>query len=216
MRNFFSNDTPLGRIACLVADFVILNILWVLCSLPIITMGSATTALYCAIGARSRGEEQMTRTFFRGFKRNFFQSFIAWLISLAIGLLLFFSVYIIAQWDNHRTMGLMILCLPIMLYAIIVSYLFPLLAEFETSIPRLFMNAVLLSLAHFPRSMVIALINVLPIIIFFLFPAELVCLVFVWLPVGFSLCAHFNYRLLSPVFSPFRPEETDIPDDTVW
>jgi len=207
MKNFIFGDTPFSKAIRLIADLIILNILWFICSLPILTMGPSTAALYYAVSAKSRGEEQMTRTFFRGFKRNFKPALIVWIMALAVGYMLYWNVTIVDGWETNRSIGLMVLGIPILLFIIILSYLFPLLAEFETKIPQLLSNSILLALAHFPRSLLIAFLNVLPLIILFLSPAWLLSAIFLWVPLGFSLCAYFIYRLLEPVFAPFRPEE---------
>lgn len=212
MKKFFFGDTPLGNFLKCGVNLVILNVLWFFCSIPVITIGASTSALYYSISALSRGEEQMTKTFFKGFKINFRQSTILWLLTLVIGFLLYWGVYIVSFWDEARFTVLMIMALPCFLFLMIISYAFPLLAEFETTMPRLLSNSVLLSLAHFPRSVAIVLINLIPFILLYVFPSWVVCAVFIWLPIGFALCAFLVYKLLIPIFAPFRPEEEDISD----
>lgn len=212
MKKFLFGDTPLGRFLNCGVNLVILNILWFVCSLPIVTIGASTTALYYSVSALSRGEEQMTKTFFKGFKMNFRQSTVLWVITVLIGFLLYWGIYIVSFWENGRSAALMVLAFPCLLFLMIISYAFPLLAEFETTMPKLFSNAVLLSLGHFPRSILITAINLLPFIILYFMPSWVICAVFIWLPIGFALCARFVYKLLEPVFAPFRPEEPDISD----
>lgn len=209
MRKFIYGDTPAGNFLKCAFNLVILNLLWVIFSIPIITMGPATTALYSSISALTRGEEQMTRTFLKGFKRNFKQSFLLWLITLIIGFLLYWGLYITSFWDQARTAAMIIQSIPCLLYLMIISYAYPLLAEFETTIPKLLENSILLSIGHFPRSIAIVVITLLPVLALYLLPSVIVCAVFVWLPIGFSLCAYFNYKLLMPVFAPFRPKKPD-------
>ena len=212
MKKFLFGDTPLGRALNCGVNLVILNILWFFCSLPLVTMGASTAALYYSVSAISRGEEQMVKTFFKGFKMNFKQSTLLWFIFLLVGGLLYWGIYIVSFWENIRFATLMIMAFPCFLFLMIISYAFPLLAEFETTIPRLLSNAVLLSLGHFPRSIAIVLIHLLPVILLFIMPSWVVCAVFIWLPIGFALCAYIVYKILTPVFAPFRPEEPDFSD----
>lgn len=209
LKNLTNNNSPFGRAICFIADMVILNLLWLFCSIPIITIGSSSTALFYALSARSRGEEQMMRTFFKGFKQNFKQSLLIWILALFIGLMLLININILDSWADVRNVALMIFALPCLLYFMILSYAFPLLAEFETTIPKLLTNSVLLGLANFPRSLVMVVLLLLPVIIVFIFPSWLICVLFIWFPMGFALCAYFNHRLLIPVFAPFRPEEEE-------
>lgn len=68
-----------------VIDIIYAGILWLVCSLPIITIGPATTALYYAAVKRIRHERgTLTKVFFAGLKRNFRQSFLMWLLYLAL------------------------------------------------------------------------------------------------------------------------------------
>ena len=46
LKGLFDMDNPFWRFMSLVADLIILNLLFVLCSIPIITIGASTTALY--------------------------------------------------------------------------------------------------------------------------------------------------------------------------
>ena len=49
MNTLFSIDSPLGQKLTLMSNLVLLNLLWILCSLPVITMGAATSAMYHVI-----------------------------------------------------------------------------------------------------------------------------------------------------------------------
>lgn len=212
MKKFLLGETPLGRFLNTVVNLVILNLLFVICCIPIITVGASTAALCYSVSALSRGEEQMIKIFFKGFKMNFRQSFILWGGALIFGFLLYWGVYIISFWEELRSVFLMAMAFPCFLYLMILSYAFPLLAEFETTLPRLLSNSILLGIGHLPRSILIVLINLLPAILLYFMPSWIVCAIFIWLPMGFSLCAFFNYRLLTPIFAPYRPEEPDISD----
>ncbi len=214
MKSDWLRKSPLGRFACFVVDLILLNILFIVTSLPIFTMGTSTTALYYTASQRQRGEESMTQTFFTSFKKNFVYSLIIWLITLVVGLILYINFTIIDALPIYREIGLAILAVPCFLYFCIVAYLFPLLAEFETGFLRLFSNAALMSIAHFPRTILMVLVNALPLITIFLSPSWLAGMVFIWCPCIFSLCAVINTRILAPVFEPYRPEEPDLSD--VW
>ena len=203
-------ETPFGRFLNTVVNLVILNILFILCCLPVITAGASLTALYYSVSAMSRGEMQMTKTFFKGFRMNFRQSILFWIGALLIGFLLYWGIYIVSFWEKNRSAALMFLALPCFLYGMIFSYAFPLLAEFETTLPRLLSNSVLLGMGHLPRSILILLVNLLPVLFLYFLPSWVICVIFIWIPLGFSLCAFVSYKILTPVFAPYRPEETDI------
>lgn len=69
----------------LLTDLLILNLLWLLTSLPVLTLGASTSAAYAVLLRYVRdGGVPVTKTFFRCFKENFLQATVLWL--LAIGL----------------------------------------------------------------------------------------------------------------------------------
>lgn len=83
------------------ADLILLNLIFLLCCIPVVTIGPAITALY-AVSLRSvrYGDGYVIQTFFRSFKQNFKQSFVVGMIGIyflcACLLLICFSG---AMWD---------------------------------------------------------------------------------------------------------------------
>ena len=87
--NFLSSDSWLGRFFNLVFDLVIMHFIWLVCSLPIFTIGASTTALYYTFMKRTRRDEgYIWKNYFSSFKSNFKQATIIWLIILAVGAIL--------------------------------------------------------------------------------------------------------------------------------
>ena len=87
---FFSYDSKFGQLLDKFFNSCYLNLLWLVCSLPLFTVGASTTALYYVTLKIARGGEEtsVTRMFFRSFRENFRQSTVLWLILLVVGLLL--------------------------------------------------------------------------------------------------------------------------------
>lgn len=115
-----------------------LNLLWILCSLPVFTIGASTTALYyVTLKMVQDDESNITAMFFRAFRENFRQATTLWLIMLGIGLLLAGDGYILYHL-HHSAAGIPALMWTLMLaliivaaiaYVIVLMYLFPLVAS---------------------------------------------------------------------------------------
>ena len=76
-------ETKIGRVLSALTDVILAGILWFLCSIPVITIGASSTALYYATVKSIRHERgRLVKTFFSAFKSNFFASFKIWLIYL--------------------------------------------------------------------------------------------------------------------------------------
>lgn len=87
MKNLFNIFNPDNKIANFLTKIMYLawlNFLWLICSLPIITIGASTTAVYYTAMRMTRDDEgYITKDFFHSFKENFLQATGVWLIVLA-------------------------------------------------------------------------------------------------------------------------------------
>ena len=81
-----------------VADCLIVSFFWLMCCLPVVTIGAATTAMYYTVHKSIIGDrEYVTRCFFSSFKDNFKQATICNLVLLAVLLILGVDAYIVYQ-----------------------------------------------------------------------------------------------------------------------
>ncbi len=89
MKNLFSIDGPLVSFAVKVFDCMCLSVLWAVFSLPIITMGASTAALYSSVYKYIRKDRgKLWENFWTAFKENFKRSSILWIFALVIMALL--------------------------------------------------------------------------------------------------------------------------------
>ena len=147
----------------------------------------------------------MFRCFFRSFRRNFKQATLLWLLVLVMGLLLLFCLRLVSFWEGAaRTAGIAFFCVPALLLLMLAGYGFPLLAQFDIPTRRLIEDALLLGAAHFPRTLLVIGAMLLPAAALYFLPGLIVCVLFVWVPAGFSLTALLIERILEPVFAPYR------------
>ena len=207
MKLQFQNDSPIGQFVGRVLELIGLNILWAVCCLPVVTAGAATCALHFVLSPQRNGDEGVFRCFFRSFRRNFRQATLLWLLLLALGLLLALCLRIVSFWNGTaRTAGIIFFCVPALFLLIIAGYGFPLLAQFEIPARKLVEDALLLGLAHFPRTLGVVGLTLLPAALWYFLPSLILCVLFIWLPVGFSLTALWMEKLLEPVFAPYRDD----------
>lgn len=195
--SIFRLDSPLMRGLTKLADLMLLNILAVACSIPIITLGASASALYYAVGHLQEDEGSPTRDFFHAFRHNLKQATVIWLILAVTGAaLLFATLYYLAVNMTGGTILLTITCLAWLLWAFLFSWVFPLQCKFENTVRNTLNNALLLSLGYFPRSLLMAVINAVPVVLALLLPWHFLAGGIVWLGIWFSLAASINWRLL--------------------
>lgn len=83
MSNLFDQDNMFFTIMGVLFDLIILNVLTLLCCIPIVTAGASFTAMHNVLWHMVRHEETyVSRQFFDSFKRNLKQSLLPWLAFL--------------------------------------------------------------------------------------------------------------------------------------
>ena len=162
MGGFFNYDNPVWRFVGRIWDLFILNLLWVICSIPIVTFGASTTAMYyCTLKiAKDRDSGGMFTMFFHSFKDNIGQSTIIWIIMALIGGILFFDIrffsfYSPIQNTVIRMIIFTVTCFLILLWLFIFLYIFPIQAKFINSIKQTFKLALFMSIKHLVRTIII-------------------------------------------------------------
>ena len=135
---FFSYDSKFSQLLLKICYGCYLNLLWFVFSIPLITIGASTTALYYVSLKIVREEEHnITGMFIRSFKENFKQSTVLWLILLAVGIVLGGDYYILLHLRSISTgtpavfwtLLLALLIAATIVYVIILMYVFPLIAS---------------------------------------------------------------------------------------
>lgn len=163
---FLSYDSKFTQFLVKLYNCCYLNLLWGVCSLPIVTVGAATAALYDVTLRMARGAEpSVTRHFFKAFRENFRQATILWLVMLGLGCLLAFDVAILYQIRGQGSSllyiaGLAAVILGTVVYVLVLLYLFPLVASVHNSNFAMLRNALLLGIRYLPYSILLLMIHV--------------------------------------------------------
>ena len=200
--NFNWIDNPIMRGMGRLADFIILNLLWVVCSIPIITIGASTTALYTVMLKLVKNEEgYIAKGFLKAFKENFKQSTIMWIIFLLISIV-FVVDFASIKLMSDKIGGILQILFLFMgaLLAAWMVYAFALQARFVNTVKNTLKNAMILVFAKLPFTVLIVLLTVGPVLVTFLTVRTLVIGVMVWFFAVVSLVAWLNSYLLRFVF----------------
>ena len=189
-----------------------LNVLWLVCSLPIVTAGAATTALYYVTLKIAENEEgDITQQFFRAFRSNFKQATILWLILLALGVVLGTDIYVLRHLSASTsgvlavvlTLALAVVIVACIAYAFVLSNVFALVARVENTNGAMLKNALLISVRYLSCTICVLAIHVAMafIVINIFTPA---------IALGEGVCALLSSYLLSPVLKLVTRAEGDM------
>lgn len=197
MKSLVNQDGLLFQIMSKIAELMILNICFLICCIPCVTIGASVTALYASLFLADGGS--MTKRFFREFRRNFKQGSILGIILGGILLILLADVRLLEQMEGYSAVKYGIF-LAGLLWLGVSTYAFGLTARFDDPIGRVLKNAVLLSISMLPRTAFMTVIDALPLIILLQNPELFSRLIIVWFLLGFAVCAWLKTWMLNDVF----------------
>lgn len=183
------------------ADLISLNLLFLLCSIPVVTMGAASTAMHYALRRWQEEQGSILRDFWKSLKQNFGQATLLWLLFLALAAVMGLNFWIIGFWTGPVYYVFMVL-LMVMAYILLlwVTMVFPFLARFDNSTGQIAKNALLLALFSPARSFCALIINLFPIIFAILLPKLFLLASVLWLLILYSASGLLIQFLFAPVF----------------
>lgn len=203
----FSIDSPLMRALNLIANIVLLHLIWLLYSLPLVTIGASTTALYYSCMKLIRTDENYVyQNFRKSFRENFKQSTIIWLVLFLIGFLFVtdirYGLFLNNAMGKMMIIGCSVFLIPFILVAL---YIFPIQAKFQNRIFDNVKNALLMSLRHFPFSLI--LLVIMGTIVFLgLFFRPFMGLLLIC---GAGLTAYLTSNVYIMIFRKYLPDEIE-------
>lgn len=205
MGRFFNLDSPLMVFLSKMADLMILNIITFFLCIPIITAGDAMTALYYMTIKMVRGEEcYVVRGYFKSFKENFRQATVIWILAVLVFLILVgdFSIVRSGLLSFGQVMTVLLVVISV-IYAFTMLYVFPVLSRFENTVKNTIRNAFLMSILNLPRTVLLVIINLIPIALVLLVPQSIPFVILF----GFSVPAYLCSKQFVKIFRRFEPEE---------
>lgn len=205
---FFDPDSWIMVFLSRVGDLMIANLLWLVTSLPIITLGASTTALYTVV--KNPGEKRYTssivKNYFKAFGQNFKKATLEFLIMLVLTVLVLADLYILVFGLMGDSAVRYVLCaVPVLLLLFAWSWIFPLTASFENSLWRTIGNAFTLAVAHLPTTIALTVLNLLPVLVLLFFTEFFYKGLMLWTLLGFALIAKVDSLLLERVFRKYIP-----------
>lgn len=215
MSNFFNMDNGLFRALGKLADLMLLNILFLVCSLPIFTIGASFTAMYYVTLKLAENEEgYIARGFLKSFKQNFKQATIIWLILLFFGIVLVLDLLILKDsTGTFVTVLRVVITATMIIYALILLYVFPILARFYNSVKDTFKNAFIMAVVNLPRTFVMLVICAVSVLATFLNTYTLWYGILIWMMAGFALVAFANSFFFKKIFAKYTPADPTTDED---
>ena len=214
-QGLFNYDNPVWRFIGKLGDLVLLNLLWLICCIPVFTAGAATTAVYYVTLKLVRDDDGSTiKSFFNSFTQNFKQATAIWLMILVAGGLLGFDLWflmsgVVTVSTVVKTVMSAVFGAMTLILLFVTTYIFPLQARFYNTVKRTLFNAFFMSVRHLLQTISMLIIDGLVVagvyVALYMVPqVSMLLLLF-----GFPLIAFINSYFFTEIFKKYTPKEED-------
>lgn len=210
MNSFFNMDNPVMRFLGKTFDVMILCLLWAVFSIPLITIGASTTALYYAtvkVIRRDRG--YLFKEFWKSFKMNFLQATICWL--LVVGGAALFLMNLKFASGIEGDMGTLLMLVYGFLGILVIGcgvYVFPVLSRFSMKTIQLIKTCVFLFFKYIPKSILLLLITVATALLLYIMPGAIFIL-----PASAALLFSLIMEPILKIYTPHVEDEEEKKDE---
>lgn len=206
MNSLFNDRNPLYRILDKIGSLMILNLCFIIGSIPIITIGTSLSALYySSFKLLKEDNPSLIKDFIHAYKLNFKQCTIATIIFIFMAVVAYAWMLVINLFNNQ----IIIITIQIFVYififslALIVLYFFPLCARFNNTFLQACKNASLMSIRHLHYTLLIFIIHAILLLVSYFEPV-LVGYGLLWILFGFSLIAYLSAYFFDKIFRQYE------------
>lgn len=180
-----------------------LNLLFLLCCLPVVTIGTSLTALYAGLRSMVK-KEPCFRAFWSTFRKSFLRATLAWIILLPLNIFFISNVVFNCYYlEQGSVPALIVSILFAALLLSITTTVFLFYSRFEATLLQLLRYGVSLCFTHPLRCLSIALFTWAPFLLFFLAAPVFFLLGMVWLFFYFAFVSTAAIWLMNPPFRSF-------------
>ena len=207
MHQFFNPENKFWEFMGKITDIACMSLLWVLTSIPIITMGASTTAFYeFTLNQVKDTEGSIMKSYFVSFKKHFKKATILWVIQL-LGLA-FFIMDLWAAWNFIITkggiVGIVVFAICIFCAVVFITccyYIYPTLALYDFPIKKLITNSFVMAMGNLPVTITLIVMTVALFALIFYMSG----LFFLWI----ALFIFFSSYFIIGVFMKYTEKDED-------
>lgn len=172
----------LSKVGCV----ILLSMLWLICSLPVVTLGASSAALYCACFDLQEGKENIFKNFFLAFVKKFKQGTLCWLTFVVCGLVLYCLPRLAGSIGIQMVIvaAVAICSAMILVMWVMLVCTFPLVGYFDNTVKKTMRNALFIAAKHRKQTLICSLLSLVPIVVLvvsprlFLYTSGVWCLLF--------------------------------------
>ena len=199
---FLKPDSSLMQFLGKVADLMLLNVLLLLCGIPVVTAGAALTATYKVTQDMVLQDDRgIIKRFFATFRNEFKQSTGLWVLLLLVCGVLAYDVFLVYLYCEGALATTLYLFFGFLFFIVtsVAVYAFALIARYENRLKNHLRNACLLMIGKIHRTIPAVFLAILPVAVPFFFTVFFVKCIYLWIFLAFAVSVYGISCLLKPV-----------------
>lgn len=180
MAGFFSTDSKLYRFMSRLTDLLKLNLMWLLFSLPVVTIGISTIAAYTVTLRMAEDQEgYIARDFVKAFGENWKQGIAMTFINLICVWALYLDLQVYDNAEENSLIFLIIGIISAYVFVFSLLYVYPLLARYENTVMNSLKNSFNIGMRYFLRSVLLIILLAVEAAVMFLNSTTLILIVLI-------------------------------------
>ncbi len=206
MGKIFSYDSKFFEVLERTANIVVLNFLIIIFSIPIITIGPTLSASYSVALKMANGEDpKVFSEFIKRFKQDFKISTVVWMLLILLGIVLSVDFYFSNMISNKTISDMFrfIFTIASVILMFIFTYVFALISKFDNTVKNTLKNSILISIQNLPYTIIMVIVNLLPIITMFLFTNQWANIILFYMVIGFGVILCVNSIFLNKILDKY-------------
>jgi len=207
MGSFFNSENKAMRFLNNIANLILLNIVFLITCIPIVTIGASLSALYRVILMMYEGDEILVfKDYFHAFGKAFKRATLLWLVILILLAFFSYELYLL-YWVLDQSIVMLQIPVWIMIFGLLmlIIYAFPMLSYFDLSMKTIIKNSLIIGLACFPTTILILVFQALLVLVATLNQIALVVVGSLCLFFGLALDAYVCGYFIKRIF--FKEDE---------
>lgn len=163
----FDVDGPIYKLMTSITDVFILSLCWIIGSLPIVTMGVSTIALYDVTLRMVDGEEgYVGKQFFKAYKANLKQGIILGLITLFCAYVIYLDTQFLGAKTNGSIFLMIMTIVTIFVFLCSILYAYPLAARYDNTVRQFLRNSFRISMKYNVKTLILVVVLAIEVIAF--------------------------------------------------
>ena len=202
MKQLFSEESILVRFMSKVGCLIALSFFWLICSIPLVTIGASSAALFRSVFDLREDKDHILKGFFKAFAASFKLGTLCWLLVAAAFAVVYCIPRMLVLFPNNIiiTVGVALTSALMLILWLLLVCLFPMVAYFDNSVQKTMRNAMFVAIKHRGPSVSSAFLAAVPLILLLVAPQIFLVSSGVWCLIYPGVLAYYMVCRFAPIF----------------